>query len=148
MIKITIDQHRSKEALRIMRNGSMLLEQAVEIGMMNIALYGQRRARELAPFKRGILRNSITWEHQFTPDVKRVRVGTDLPYAAIHEFGGTIRPKNKKVLAFKVGGKMVFAKKVVIPKYKKRGYFAPTVEEINNSKGQELVEAELNKLLN
>lgn len=148
MIKIRIDQSRSKSALNIMRNGPALLNKAIEVAMMNIALYGQRRARELAPFKRGILRNSITWEHQFTPAVKRVRVGTDLPYAAIHEFGGVIRPKNKKVLAFKVGGRMVFARRVTIPKYKKRGYFAPTVNEINNSRGQEIVETELNKFLN
>lgn len=36
-------------------------------------------------------------------------------YARIHQFGATITPKKAKMLAFKVRGKSVFAKKVVIP---------------------------------
>lgn len=32
-----------------------------------------------------------------------VEIGTNLEYAAIHEFGGTIRPKNSKYLAIPVG---------------------------------------------
>jgi phage gpG-like protein len=51
-----------------------------------------------------------------------VRIGPsgDVKYAAIHEFGGTIPPHeivpNKaKALAFAVGGKQVFAKRVNLP---------------------------------
>lgn len=45
-----------------------------------------------------------------------VMVGTNLPYARIHQEGGTIRPKNKKHLKFKTpGGKFVSAKEVTIP---------------------------------
>ncbi len=45
-----------------------------------------------------------------------VMVGTNLPYARIHQEGGTIRPKNKKSLRFKTpGGKVIFAKQVDIP---------------------------------
>ena len=44
-------------------------------------------------------------------------VGTGMEYAAIHEFGGIIRPKDEGGrLAFKIGGDMVFAKSVEIPK--------------------------------
>jgi len=45
-----------------------------------------------------------------------VAVGTNLKYARIHQFGGVIRPKNKKMLAFPgPTGAIVFAKKVTIP---------------------------------
>jgi phage gpG-like protein len=45
-----------------------------------------------------------------------VTIGTNLPYAAIQNFGGTIVPKNGKLLAFPgLGGATIFAKKVVIP---------------------------------
>jgi phage gpG-like protein len=51
-----------------------------------------------------------------------VRIGStgDIKYAAIHEFGGTIPPHeivpNKaKALAFAIGGKQVFAKRVNLP---------------------------------
>lgn len=36
-------------------------------------------------------------------------------FARVHQFGATITPKKAKMLAFKVRGKFVFAKKVVIP---------------------------------
>jgi phage gpG-like protein len=35
--------------------------------------------------------------------------------ARIHQFGGVIKPVNAKVLAFNIGAKKVFAKKVTIP---------------------------------
>ena len=47
-------------------------------------------------------------------------VGTGLAYGRIHEFGGTtkahvILPRNAKVLAFRVGGQQVFARRVNHP---------------------------------
>jgi phage gpG-like protein len=42
-------------------------------------------------------------------------IGTNKIYAAIHNFGGVIKPKKGKALAFKIGGKTVFAKQVKIP---------------------------------
>ncbi len=46
--------------------------------------------------------------------------GTRVPYAAIHEFGGTlpamtITPKRAKALRFEIDGRVVFAKKAEIP---------------------------------
>ncbi len=43
------------------------------------------------------------------------RWGTGWIGAPVHQFGATIVPGNAKALAFKAGGKTVFAKKVVIP---------------------------------
>lgn len=42
-------------------------------------------------------------------------IGPTVKYGRIQERGGTIYPKSKKVLRFIVGGKVVFARKVVIP---------------------------------
>ena len=44
------------------------------------------------------------------------RVGSPLVYAAIHEFGGIIRPKNAKYLVFQIEGKWIRTKKVTMPK--------------------------------
>ncbi len=44
-----------------------------------------------------------------------VTVGTDRVYAAIHQLGGTIKPKHGKALRFSLGGAEVFAKSVSIP---------------------------------
>ena len=45
---------------------------------------------------RGVLRNSITRKVAG----QSVTVGTNVEYSAIHQFGGVIRPKKKKALAF------------------------------------------------
>lgn len=44
-----------------------------------------------------------------------VAVHVDAPYAMVHQRGAVIRPTSAKNLAFKVGNRLVFAKKVVIP---------------------------------
>ena len=45
-----------------------------------------------------------------------VRIGSGLVYAAIHQFGGTITPKNASKLVFKgLDGALVFASQVTIP---------------------------------
>lgn len=43
------------------------------------------------------------------------RVGSNETYAAIHQFGGKIEPKNGKSLVFRLGKTKVFAKSVTIP---------------------------------
>lgn len=45
----------------------------------------------------------------------QVLIGTNVIYAAIHQFGGTIRPKGAKRLAFRLGRTRVFARSVSIP---------------------------------
>lgn len=49
-------------------------------------------------------------------DGSGVTVGTNVQYAPVHQFGATIAPKNKPWLVFPgPSGKLVFAKKVVVP---------------------------------
>ncbi len=42
-------------------------------------------------------------------------VGSNLIYAAVPQFGATIKPKNGKTLSWKMGGQSIFAKQVKIP---------------------------------
>ena len=59
----------------------------------------------------GLLRRSIT----NTNDDKTAVIGTNRIYAGIHQFGGVITAKKSKYLRFKINGREVFAKSVVIP---------------------------------
>lgn len=59
----------------------------------------------------GRLRNSITSR----VSAIGVEVGTNVKYAAIHQFGGEIKPKTAAALVFEVGDRLVFARKVQMP---------------------------------
>jgi phage virion morphogenesis protein len=61
----------------------------------------------------GFLRKSIT----YNAGLADVTIGSNLVYARMHQFGGTVEPKNKKALAFRVNNKKgsVVVKKVTIP---------------------------------
>jgi phage gpG-like protein len=53
-------------------------------------------------------------------------VGTDTPYAHIHEYGGVIEPVNAVALRFQINGQWVYAKRVVMPE---RSYLRSTLAE-------------------
>lgn len=59
----------------------------------------------------GGLKGSIT----FQTASHQVAVGSNKVYAAIHQFGGVIRPNTAKALAFQLGGHLVRARRVTIP---------------------------------
>lgn len=65
----------------------------------------------------GILRESLKLQRSITFEAgtKQVVVGSNRVYAAIQQFGGTVVPKNAKALVFKLGGRVIKAKKVTIP---------------------------------
>lgn len=46
---------------------------------------------------------------------EQLQLGTNKIYGAIHQFGGTIRPRSADNLVFWLGGQLVYAKKVTIP---------------------------------
>jgi phage gpG-like protein len=73
--------------------------------------------------KTGTLRRSITSGVDKVP-VLLGWVGTNVSYAGIQEFGGTIRAKNSKYLTFQVNKHWVKVKEVVIPA---RPYLRPAV---------------------
>lgn len=78
----------------------------------------QTRARQLAPKRTRKLERSITKNLAVEPRGVVVYVGTDLDYA-VHQHQGTrphlIVPVRRKVLRFPVGGRLVFAKRVLHP---------------------------------
>ncbi len=73
-----------------------------------------------------------------------VDVGTDVVYAAIHEFGGVITPKKAKMLHWiSPAGEDIFAHSVHIPA---RPYLRPAMDE-NRDAVQAEIEATLKDLL-
>lgn len=92
-------------------------DKAAEKMVNNTILYGVQKAMEYAPVKTGHLRRSI---HPLKKSTHEGTYGTAVVYAAIQEFGGTIkaqktkviRPKSKPYLQFKVDGRWVRVKEV------------------------------------
>ena len=71
-------------------------------------------------------------------------VGSNVKYAAIHEFGGTIKPRTGEYLTFILDGQFKKVKQVVIPK---RSYLKDTIE--NNIDGiKNIIENEIVTSLN
>ncbi|MDI3480793.1 MAG: hypothetical protein PWQ97_448 [Tepidanaerobacteraceae bacterium] len=68
------------------------------------------RGQTLRDTKR--LQNSITSKAGYD----KVEIGTNVKYAAVHQFGATIKPKRKNYLKFKIGKRWAQKKKVDIPK--------------------------------
>lgn len=58
-------------------------------------------------------------------------VGSSLVYGAIHQFGGTIVPKQAEALVFRIGGRTIRAKKVEIPARPYLGLSAANRAEID-----------------
>jgi len=46
---------------------------------------------------------------------EQLQLGTNKIYAAVHQFGAVIKPRNAPALVFWLGGKLVHAQKVTIP---------------------------------
>jgi phage gpG-like protein len=60
----------------------------------------------------------------------------DVPYAAVHEFGGNsaypIVPTNARALAFMIGGTRVFARSVNHPPAKERSFMRSSLDEMRD----------------
>lgn len=106
---------RGKAALRAVNAGAAVIQRKTKINMDKVL---QRRS--------GNLINSVIVRSKIIGDGAEAEIKIGAKYSAIHEFGGTILPKNAKALHWKVNGQDVFAKKVVIPE---RPYFRPAIEE-------------------
>lgn len=75
-----------------------------------------------------------------------VTVGTDRIYAAIHQRGGVIVPKNAKLLSFTIGGQRVFAKKVTIPARPFFPFLGDTMTDAAREKIRLVAEAKIKAL--
>lgn len=84
--------------------------------------------------KTGALRRSIQIDRSQINKL-RIRVGTNLVYAKIQEYGGIISAKKSKFLRFLVGGKFISKKTVNLPA---RPYFRPALKNVFNKMKKEL----------
>ena len=118
-VRVTADPKlaRSMKKLQDPALVEKMLENALVAGALQIA----NAAKEKAPYKTGNLKRSIhigghtdmtpDWQESEAGDLgkagrnarfqTRVLIGTDVIYARVQEYGGTIRAKNKPYLVFK-----------------------------------------------
>lgn len=82
----------------------------------------------------GVLRASIHHQIQMTSTGVTATIGTNVKYGRYHEFGvphsWEIKPKSARALAFEVGGKSVFAQRVIHPPLPERSFERSTLEEM------------------
>jgi phage virion morphogenesis protein len=79
----------------------------------------------------GALHDSI----DYRTGLGQIIVGSPLIYAAIHHFGGIIKPKKGKVLSFMAGNSRVFAKSVTMPARPYLGISSDNAREIEEVVG-------------
>jgi len=97
------------------------------------------RARVLAPVRTGRLRSSIRAEPPRIFSLRgSVKVGSDLEYAGWVNDGTAphvIRPRNRQVLKFTVGGRTVFAKVVNHPGTRANPFLDRALREVAAARG-------------
>jgi HK97 gp10 family phage protein len=98
------------------------LRRAVEAEAIKLTAYvkEQKLSGQVLNMQTGTLQRSIDYQLQDDGDRIAASVGTNLIYAAIHEYGGTTRThvieaRNVKALAFQMSGQDVFCKRVNHP---------------------------------
>jgi hypothetical protein len=99
------------------------------------------RAQVLAPVDTGRLRGSLKIQKKLTFRGPTYTVYTNVKYAPYVENGTPphkIRPKTKKALKFKIGGRTVFAKVVNHPGTKPRPFLARAVREVGIRNGYDV----------
>lgn len=132
--KLTGDKQLIAKLKRLSDVGrSAVLETAVRAGAMPI----ENGAKEKAPFLAGILRSSIHTEVTSTGTSAKAEIGTDVPYAAQREFGGTITAKNAPFLAFRINGRWVRVRSVT---QKATPYLRPSFDENSDKAVAEIAE--------
>ena len=156
-IRITIDDTGVRQGLaRLLARGENLAPAMDEIGNMLVnsvlSRFQTRNGPDGKPWKpsiralteggvtltdRGHLRDSIT--HRTGPD--SVEVGTNLTYAAIHQFGGTIKAKTARGLKFRIGDRWSTKQSVDIPARPFLGLDAGDRDEITEILRDHLAEA-------
>ncbi len=74
------------------------------------------------------------WESiDYRATMDQVHIGSALPYARIHQFGGTIKAKNGKALRFSSGGDTYMRRSVYIPARPYLGLSRQNVEDLNDT---------------
>lgn len=136
------DLDRLTEALRQSAGGARVTTQEV---VMNTANYIKAEMEVRVPVDTGRLRQSI--EIKVVGD--KIIIGPNTEYDEAVEFGTRpheIRPKNKKALAFRVGGQMVVVKKVNHPGTRAQPFVRPAFEAWVDTLGALVAEANVKRI--
>ena len=103
-----------------------------------VARQVEARAKQLAPVDTGRLRASITVRPSVSLRGPTVRVQADAAYATFVENGTRpheIRPRRRRALKFKVGGRTVFARVVQHPGTTGVHFMSRAVREVGSRNG-------------
>lgn len=100
----------------------------LETGLNQGAGIIESKAKDYAPYQSGNLRRSIHYETKYKSLTSVIiAIGTNLKYARLQEFGGTITAKNKPYLMFRgKTGEWVRTKSVYVPAHP---YLTPAMDE-------------------
>jgi phage gpG-like protein len=144
LITVTLEGDRQLIAkLSAMPNAlrQALVRKANALALKLEALVKSKLNGQVLHVRTGALRRSIFEEvtDTATSVTGRVASSGDVKYAAIHEFGGqtkahVIYPAKANALAFMIGGKKIFAKKVNHPgsKIPARPYMVPSLQQMKD----------------
>ena len=111
----------------------------IEAALKSGALLIEGPAKKKAPKLTGNLARSIHTETSSSDTTAEARIGTNVIYAAIQEFGGTIKAKTGPFLWFKnEKGKLICVRSVDIPA---QPYLRPAFDENKNAAVREIGDA-------
>ena len=132
MIDLDVSVRVSEGLKRIATQGRKVVVRALEKALRRAGMVVEGRAKQVVyaghpdHLNAGVgspgLRGSITTDVAYP----YASVGSNIVYAAIHEFGGTIVPKSAPALVFKIGDQWVRTQRVTIPP---RPYLVPSLNE-------------------
>ena len=94
---------------------SAVHQTVMRLALKMTSLVKRKLSGEVLKVRTGRLRRSIHPEWEFRRGWSGATVGTNVEYAAIHEFGGDIVPKRAPALLFKVDGRWVRTQRVRMP---------------------------------
>ena len=99
---------------------------------LRVKLFSGKTLSDTARLKRSI---------HYEADAKKVEVGTDVKYAAIHQFGGIIKAKSGGYLKFTIGGQFAQKKEVTIPQREFLG-----ISEDDKQEAVQIIESRFRRL--
>lgn len=106
--------------------------------VLELAEHGVETAQGLVRVDTGRLRDSIAAEAGFEGDVATASWAPGTEYAAIHEFGGVVRPRRGRYLRFTGrNGRPVFVRQVTI---RARPYMRPSADAVRGRLAPALAE--------
>lgn len=136
------DIHNLAQALKESSRNSEVTTERV---LVDTAHYIKAEMEARVPVRTGRLRQSI---HIWVTG-GQVKIGPDTEYAAFVEFGTkphVIEAKNKKALAFSMGGNKVIVKRVNHPGTRAQPYVRPAFEAWVDSLGSLVAEAHIKRI--